>query len=277
MINRWIVGKLAEAAQATTAAIEAYRFNDAAGTLYQFTWGMFCDWYVEFVKPILEGDDAGAKAETRATAGWVLDQVLHLLHPVIPFVTEELWEKLSDARPGSLMLSPWPELDGAFVDAEVNAEMDWVVRLISQIRTVRAEMNVPPGAKIPLLLKGAGKSAQSRLAVHRDLIERLARLSGTDLLDGQAPKGAVQDVIEEATIVLPIADVIDVAAEQARLEKEIGKLDGEVARFEKKLGNEKFVANAPTEVVETERERLEDARSARVKLNEARQRLMAAR
>ncbi|HEX9702734.1 MAG TPA: valine--tRNA ligase, partial [Rhodospirillales bacterium] len=136
-VNRWVVGKLAEAAQGTTTAIEAYRFNDVAGTLYQYTWGTFCDWYLEFVKPTLESGDAAAKAETRATAAWVLDQLLHLLHPIVPFVTEELWATLSDARSGSLILSPWPDLDDSLVNADANAEMDWVVRLISQVRAVR--------------------------------------------------------------------------------------------------------------------------------------------
>jgi len=276
-VNRWIVGKVAEAEKATSEAIEAYRFNDAAGVLYQFTWGTFCDWYLEFAKPILEGDDAAAKAETRATAAWALDQQLHLLHPIMPFVTEELWRQLDDNRPSPLITSPWPAFDAALSDADSNAEMDWVVRLISQVRAVRAEMNVPPGARIPLLLKDAGPEAQARLAAHRGLIERLARLSSVERLDGAVPKGAVQDVINEATVVLPIADVINLASEQARLEKEIAKLDGEVRRFEKKLANEKFIANAPDAVVETERERLADARHARSKMNEARQRLMAAR
>ncbi|MBI2978550.1 MAG: class I tRNA ligase family protein, partial [Rhodospirillales bacterium] len=274
-VNRWIVGKVAEAEAATTAAIEAYRFNDMAGALYQFTWGTFCDWYVEFAKPILEGDD-DAKAETRATAAWALDQQLHLLHPIMPFVTEELWQQLAE-RPSPLITSPWPTFDAAVIDADANAEMDWVVRLISQVRTVRAEMNVPPGAKIPLLLKDAGSQAQARVAGHRGLIERLARLSSVELLNGAVPKGAVQDVIDEATIVLPIADVIDLASEQARLEKEIAKLDDEVRRFEKKLANEKFVANAPEEVVETERERLAEARLTRSKMDDALNRLTAAR
>jgi valyl-tRNA synthetase len=248
-----------------------------AGALYQFTWGTFCDWYVEFAKPILEGDDDAAKAETRATAAWALDQQLHLLHPIMPFVTEELWQQLADKRPSPLITSPWPTFESTLIDADANAEMDWVVRLISQVRTVRAEMNVPPRARIPLLLKDAGSQAQARLARHRGLIERLARLSSVELLDGGVPKGAVQDVIEEVTIVLPIADVIDLAGEQARLEREIAKLDEEVRRFEKKLANEKFVANAPEEVVETERERLTEVRLTRSKMDDALSRLTAAR
>ena len=275
-VNRWIIGKIAEAEAAFSTAIGAYRFNDAAGALYQFTWGTFCDWYVEFVKPILQGGDEDAKAETRATAAWTLDQLLHLLHPIMPFITEELWEQLSDNRAGPLITSAWPVFGVRPGDDEVNAEMDWVVRLIGQVRAVRAEMNVPPKAKIPLLLKDAGEKARAAMESHRDLIQRLARLSSLDELTGEVPQGAVQDVIDEATIVLPIADVIDIAEEQARLEKEIAKLDQEARRFEKKLANEKFVANAPGTVVETERERLEDVRLAREKMNEAHQRLTAA-
>jgi valyl-tRNA synthetase len=275
-VNRWIIGKLRDAEVAVSDAVAAYRFNDIAGSLYQFTWGTFCDWYVELVKPVLEGGDEAAKAETRATAAWVLDQILHLLHPIMPFITEELWQKLSDDRPGPLITSAWPVLDESLVDAGVNSEMDWVVRLISQVRTVRSEMNVPPKALIPLLLKDAGEGARANMETHGDLIRRLARLETLELLKGEVPKGAVQDVIDEATIVLPIAGVIDVAGEQSRLEKEITKLEGEVKRFEGKLANEKFIANAPETVVETERERLEDARQTRDKMTEALGRLTAA-
>ncbi len=275
-VNRWIIGKIAEAEATFSAAIGAYRFNNAAGTLYQFTWGTFCDWYVEFIKPILQGEDEDAKAETRATAAWALDQLLRLLHPIMPFITEELWEQLAENRAGPLITSAWPVFGGQLGDDKVNAEMDWVVRLISQVRAVRAEMNVPPKAKIPLLLKDAGEKARAAMDTHRGLIQRLARLSSLDELTGEVPQGAVQDVIDEATIVLPIAEVIDVAGEQARLEKEIAKLDQEAQHFEKKLANEKFVANAPGAVVETERERLEEVRLAREKMNEAHQRLTAA-
>ena len=275
-VNKWIIGKLCETEQATVGAIESYRFNDAALALYQFTWGTFCDWYVEFVKPFLQGADEGARAETRATAAWVFDQMLHLLHPIMPFVTEELWQQLGDDRASMLITSPWPELDAALIDEDANAEMDWVVRLISQVRMLRAEMHVPPKLKIPLMLKDAGGAALANMKLHCDLIERLARLSSLEPLEGDVPQGAVQDIIDEATIVLPIADAIDVNSEQARLEKEIAKLDDEVKHFEKKLGNEKFVANAPDAVVETEREKLADVLQARKKMDEALGRLKAA-
>ncbi|MDA0305340.1 MAG: valine--tRNA ligase [Proteobacteria bacterium] len=275
-VNKWIIGKLKDADSATVTAIEAYRFNDMASALYQFTWGTFCDWYVEFTKPIFEGNDDAAKAETRATTAWVLDQLLHLLHPIMPFVTEELYEQLGDKREATLIASAWPQLDASLVHEDANAEMDWVVRLISQVRAVRAEMHVPPKAKIPLSLKDAGDKALKFMDIHQDLIMRLARLESLGPLEGDVPKGAIQDVIDEATIVIPFAGVIDVEGEGARLDKEIAKLDDEVQHFEKKLANEKFVANAPEALVEKEREKLADVLAQRTKMTEARQRLTQA-
>ena len=273
-LNRWIVGKVSEAEKAMTAALGAYRFNDAAGALYAFTWNTFCDWYLEFAKPVFMGTDETAKAETRATTAWVLDQIITLLHPIMPFITEELWQTRAE-RAQPLITTPWPVYDAALVDAAVNAEMDWVVRLISQIRAVRSEMNVPPKAKIPMLLKDGDDAAQAALATHRDLILRLAGLSDAGVLAGEVPKGAVQDVLDGAMIILPIADAIDLEAEKARLLKEISKQDAEIDRFEKKLGNAKFVANAPAEVVEGEREKLGEAQATRARLDEALKRLAA--
>jgi valyl-tRNA synthetase len=272
-VNRWLVGKVAETAEKAVAALEAYRFNDYAGVLYQFTWGTFCDWYLEFTKPTFRGGSASAQAETRAAAAWGLDQILLMLHPVMPFVTEELHKEMAD-RGGTLLIDEhWPRPDRSLIDPAAEMEMDWVVRLVSQVRAVRAEMGVPPGAKIPLLLKDAEEESRTRLATHRHLIADLARLSSVEALKGEVPKGSVQDVLDEATVVLPIAEVIDVAAEKARLSKEIARLDGEITRFDHKLANEKFVAKAPAEVVETERERRAEALQARAKLNEAAQRL----
>ncbi len=274
-VNRWIVGKLAQTAQEVAEAIESYRFNEAASALYHFTWGTFCDWYLEFTKPILQGDDAIAGAETRAATAFVLDQLLHLLHPVMPYITEELWRRTSEERPGMLMTDPWPEFEDSLIDADTAAEMDWVVRLVSQVRTIRSEMRVPPGARIPLLLKDAGAGTQERLQTHRDLIIGLARLESVNLLDGDVPKGAVQDVIDEVTLILPIAEVIDIEQEKARLAKEIAKLDGEIGKLEKKLSNEGFLSKAPPQVVEEQRLRRDDSIQARDKLQVAAERLAA--
>jgi len=274
-LNRWIVGKTAEAARDAKIAVEAYRFNDMAGALYQFTWGTFCDWHLEFAKPVFQGDDEIAKAETRATTAWVLDQLLHLLHPIMPFITEELWEKMFDARGGQLITSPWPDLDDSLIDADAAAEMDWVVRLINQIRGVRSEMNVTPGAKVPMLLKDASESTKARLETHRGLISSLARLESAQVLDGDVPKGSVMDIIDEASIVLPLAGVLDIEAETARLDKEIKRLELEIFKHDKKLANKGFTDKAPADVVATERERREEETQMLVKVNEAMERLKA--
>jgi len=273
VLNKWIVGKVVEAERRTRAAIDSYRFNDIASALYQFTWGTYCDWYLELIKPVLQGDDGPAKEEARATAAWALDQILLLAHPVIPFITEELWQKTHPSRPSRLIAADWPVYSDDLIDTTVNEQIDWVVRLITQIRAVRAEMNVPAGAKVPMYLKDAGEQAVGYLTTNQDVILRLARLESAEVLTGDVPKGAVQDVIDEATIILPIADVLDLDAERARLDREIAKQDKEIQKFEGKLKNEKFVANAPEEVVAMERERLSEAKQAREKLIEAQSRL----
>ncbi len=271
-LNKWIVGKVAEAAKNVARGIDDYKFNEAATGIYQFTWGSFCDWYIEFAKPIFQGTDAAAAAETRATAAWVLDQLLVLLHPFMPFITEELWAQTADARPHGLIAAEWPDYAG-LGDATAEAEMDWVVNLISQVRSVRAEMNVPPGVQIPLFLRNADAEVLARAARHDGLIKRLARVTELTALTGEVPKGSVQDVLGTTTLVLPIGDVIDIAQERARLKKEIDKLDGEVKKIDAKLGNEAFVAKAPPEVVEEQRERRDAANASKAKIGEALARL----
>ncbi len=271
-VNKWVIGKLKEAAEGSEKSVESYRYNDFADVLYHFTWGTFCDWYLELSKPILQGEDGEAKDETRATAAWVLDQILHLLHPVMPFMTEELWQQLGDNRPYKLIQGEWPELGEGLIDEGVNQELDWLVRLITSIRAVRAEMNVPAGATIPLLHQGAGERTLKNLETHLDLLKRLARVESVEAVDTIA-KGSVQLVVDEATFVLPLADVIDISAEQARLEKEIAKIAAEIEKSDKKLGNENFIAKAPPEVIATEKERREEALGARERLTEALDRL----
>ncbi len=274
-VNRWLVGKVVDVIAQTNQTVESYRFNEYADVLYQFTWGTFCDWYLEFAKPMLLVGDPEAQAETRCTAGWALDQILHLLHPVVPFITEELFQQMADRRGALLIERPWPVLDSSVIDEDAGREIDWVVRLISVIRTIRMEMNVPASATIPLLLKDADATARRRLMNHRDLILRLARLRSADLLDGEAPTGAVFHVVDGAMIVLPISNVIDISGEKARLVKEIARLEGEISRVDKKLANEGFIAKAPAEVVQAERDRREEAVQARAKLDEAARRLAA--
>ena len=275
-VNRWLVSKLIRAAADADAALDAYRFNDYAGGLYQFTWGTFCDWYVEFAKPILQGGDLAAAAETRATAAWALDRILHLLHPVIPFITEELYQRLGERDGGLLATAREAPLDPALIDPAAEADLDWVVRLVSHVRAVRAELNVPPAARIPLYLKDADAAAAERLGRHRPLIAMLARAEPVEVLTGTVPKGAIQDVLDGASIILPLQGVIDIEAERARLAKEIGRFEAEIGRIDKKLANASFIAKARAEVVALERERREDALASRARLSEAARRLASA-
>ena len=276
VVNRWIVSRLADTVGQVEAAIDGYKFNEAANALYQFAWGTYCDWYLEFAKPLFQGEDEAAKAETRATSAWVLGRILHLLHPIMPFLTDELWENLSEGKGGSLISAEWPRPDATWHAPEALAEMDWVVRLIDAVRAVRSEMNVPPSAKIALSLKGASETTLKRFATHKSLILTLARLESAEPLAGEVPKGAIQFVVDEATVVLPIAGLIDVAQEQARLKKEIAKVDGEIAKVVSKLSNEAFVAKAPPEIIEENRERQAAFETAKAKLSEALARLSAA-
>ncbi|WP_193180786.1 valine--tRNA ligase [Nisaea sediminum] len=270
--NRWIISELAATEAKVSKAIDEYRFNEAAGALYQFIWGTFCDWYVEFTKPILSGADADAAAETRTVTAWTLMQAVNLLNPLMPYITEELWGAFGGED--LLITTAWPQGLSEAADPSAVAEMDWVVRLISEIRSIRAEMNVPAGAKIDLLLKDMSAETEARLARHREVILRLARLESAEAT-GQIPAGAVQGVIDEAVIVLPIADVVDLSQERVRLEKDLGKLDSEIMKLDKKLSNESFVARAPEEVVEENRERLAEERARRDKLAAALERIAA--
>ncbi|MEK9946442.1 MAG: valine--tRNA ligase [Alphaproteobacteria bacterium] len=278
-VNKWIVGETAKAAGAITEAIQAYKFNEAADAAYHFTWHTFCDWYVELIKPVLLGDDELAAEETRACAAWTLSQILHLLHPFMPYVTEELWDKLRHDSPipdtQDLIVRAWPDASALPMDKDAALEMDWVIRLVSEIRSVRAEMNVPAGAKMDAKLVGAHPETQRRLATHADLITRLARLESIDLAD-QSPDGAVQVVIDEATVALPLAGVIDIAAERTRLEKEIQKSDSEIAKVDKKLANDAFVSKAPPHVIEEQHTRRADHTQTRDKLAAALERLKQA-
>jgi valyl-tRNA synthetase len=271
-VNRWIVGELAKAAATTEEALDAFRFNDAAGAMYQFTWGNFCDWYLEFTKPVLNGTGEAAKAETRATTAFVLTEILKLLHPVMPFITEELWEKFKPAGAGMLMLTAWPEYKAPRDDA-ATSEMNWVVQAISEIRTLRAEMNVPPAARMSLFFKDASAAATERLKRHTGIIQTLARL---ERIDGEAAapaKGVAQIAVPEATLLLPLAGIIDAGAERTRLTKEIAKLADEIGKIDKKLGNPNFVSKADPEVVEEQRERRAEAEASRARLAAAMERL----
>ncbi|WP_316360064.1 valine--tRNA ligase [Devosia sp.] len=273
-LNRWIVGATARGAAAVTQGIVDYKFNEAANAAYDFVWGTFCDWYVEFAKPVLLGEDEAAKVETRATAAWALDQILTILHPFMPFVTEELWAetgKFGAPRANMLILTDWPDLAG-LEDPEADADLTWLIDVISNVRSVRSEMNVPAGAKLQMVVVGAGETTLRRLVAGTSLITRLARLEEISP-QSTVPGESAQFVVGEATWALPLAGVIDISAEKVRLEKEVGKLDAEIAQIDKKLGNEQFVAKAPEEVIEEQKARREAAIERRHYILEALKRL----
>ncbi|MFK0683241.1 valine--tRNA ligase [Ochrobactrum sp. BD67] len=261
-VNRWILTELTKATRAVTEGIATYRFNEAAGAAYRFVWNQFCDWYLELLKPIFMGDDETAKAEAQATAAYCLDEIYKLLHPFMPFMTEELWTLTAgegQKRDTVLALAAWPEL--SFEDEEAAADINWLVDLVTGIRSVRAEMNVPAGAIAPVVVLDANSASVERFARHDAAIKRLARVESV-AFEAQAPKGSAQMLLGEATICIPLGNLIDLKAESARLAKEAGKIAAEMDRIEKKLSNEKFVANAREEVVEAERERLAELKEA---------------
>ncbi|PPC85492.1 MAG: valine--tRNA ligase [Hyphomicrobium sp.] len=256
VVNKWIIGETELATKAVTSALEAYKFNEAANAAYEFVWGQFCDWYLELIKPELMGDDEAAKAETRTVTAWVLDQILKTLHPFMPFITEELWAHMVEhgvARQTLLCTSQWPQLDGLF-DQKASDEINWVVDLVSEIRSVRTEMSVPAGAKIPLVLVGASADLKARAERNDDTIKRLARLETIDFVPS-APKGAALIVCGETTAALPLAGVIDMGAEKKRLAKEIEKAQSDLAKMDAKLTNPQFMERAKEEAIEEAKER----------------------
>ncbi|MEA2993444.1 MAG: valyl-tRNA synthetase [Alphaproteobacteria bacterium] len=311
-LNRWIAHETAKAAREITSAIEAYKFNDAAAAVYRFVWNIYCDWYLELSKPVLTGPDSAAKTETQAMVAWARDEILKLLHPFMPFITEELWGVTAPAvipgraeganpesrmtmnsetssldsgpgashRPGMtkrdslLALTPWPNLAG-LEDAKAEAEIGWVIDLVNAIRSVRSEMNVPSATQFPLLLCGASAETKARAGRWSEFLQRLARVANIEFADAPPP-GSVQLLVRGEVAALPLKGLIDLDAERARLEKEMVKVLADISRIDAKLSNADFVARAPEEVVDTERERREEAEARRGKILEALERLKGA-
>ncbi len=273
-LNAWILGEAAKAVAEVTGAIKTYRFNDAANAAYRFVWNIFCDWYLELAKPLLQGADGPAKDETRATTAFALDEIFKLLHPFMPFLTEELWAIKGGpgpARKNLLALEPWPRLEG-LENAAAEAEIGWVIEIVSEVRSVRSEMNVPAGALIPLVLVGADEAVSARAKNWDETLRRLARLSDISF-SAEPPESSVQLIVRGSAAALPLKGVIDFDAEKIRLAKEIGRLEADAKKIEGKLGNADFVAKAPDEVVEENRERLEEARVRAQRLAAALKRL----
>jgi valyl-tRNA synthetase len=273
-LNRWIGHEAAIAARDVTEAIEAYRFNDAANAVYRFVWNVYCDWYLELAKPVLMGPDSPAKTETQAMVAFVRDQILALLHPFMPFVTEELWRVTAEggvARDSLLALAPWPELAG-LEDAAAEAEIGWVGDLISQIRSVRTEMNIKPAMEIPLVLAGVGPETAARVQRWSEAIRKTAKIGDISVAD-VPPAGAVQLLVRGDTVALPLKGLIDLNAEKARLEKARAKAEAEIKRIDAKLGNPAFLAKADEDVVEADREKREETVLQVEKIAEALERL----
>ena len=263
-LNRWIAHETAKAVAEVTEAIEAYRFNDAAAAVYRFVWNIYCDWYLELAKPLLTGPDGASKSETQAMVAWARDEILKLLHPFMPFVTEELWA-VTGKHDALLAFDKWPSLQG-LADDKAEAEIGWVIDLVTAIRSVRAEMNIT--AAIPVVLAGASAESKARAERWAEFIKRLARVSDISSA-ATAPKGSVQLVVRGEVAALPLKGVIDLAAERARLAKEMQKADADIARVDAKLNNPNFMARAPEEVVEEEQEKREEALARKTKIAEA--------
>ena len=273
-LTQWLVGETYRAKKAITASLEAYRFNDASNAVYQFIWDGFCDWFIELAKPILQGEDEAAKIEVQAAAQWGLQNALKLLHPFMPYVTEELWQEIkpADATVKFLMLETWPQIPEDVLNKDADAEINWVIKAITIIRSVRSEMNVPAGSKIPLIVSASNDLTQERLTRHEDVLKRLARLD-TVSVQNNFPEGAIQSIVDEAVFAIHLNEVIDIAAEADRLKKEIAKVEQEIAKISGKLGNKGFLEKAPDAVIEENKSRLQDEQSKLEKLETALSRL----
>jgi valyl-tRNA synthetase len=270
-LNRWIAHETAKTAAEITEAIEAYRFNDAATAVYRFVWNIYCDWYLELAKPLLIGMDGAAKSETQAMVAWARDEILKLLQPFMPFITEELWA-VTGKHDALLALDVWPSYAG-LSDEKAEAEIGWVIDLVTAIRSIRAEMNIT--AAIPLVLAGASAESKARAERWSEFIKRLARVSDISSA-ASPPQGSVQLVVRGETAALPLKGVIDIAAERTRLGKVMQKADADIARVDAKLNNPNFMARAPDEVVEEEKEKREEAVARKAKIAEALERLKGA-
>ncbi|OLY46151.1 valyl-tRNA synthetase [Bartonella apis] len=265
-LNRWILTELSKTVEAVTSGIETYKFNEAAAAVYRFIWNTLCDWYLELLKPIFQGEDESDKKEAQACVAWVLEQVYKILHPFMPYMTEELWRLTATdqhKRDTMLALASWPDIN--FRDEKAAEDINWLIDVVSGIRSARAEMNVPAGAMAPLVIVEAGKQTKERVERHEAAIKRLARIESIEFAN-KVPEASAQIILGEATFCMPLGKLIDFDAERARLEKEMGKIDLDIEKVEKKLNNPKFVENAKPEIVEAERERLSELEAAKEKL-----------
>ena len=266
-VNRWIVGETVKTLNEVNIAFDQFRFNDAAQALYSFVWGTVCDWYVELSKPLLNSDDSKIKNETRQTMGWVIDHCLILLHPIMPFITEELWETLSK-RNEMLVHCDWPEYDSALIDNAADLEMNWVVNLIESIRSARAQLRVPAGLKIPMIFLEMDSEAKQAWENNSEMIQKLARITELTSAD-EIPKGSIAISAKGASFALPLEGIIDVEEEKKRLSKSLDKLQKEISALKGRLQNSKFIESAPEEVILETQENLVLREEEEAKLSSA--------
>ncbi len=271
-VNRWIVAKVKQATAELTENLNNFRFSDAANTVYQFVWGAFCDWYIEMIKPILYGDNEAEKAETRAAFAWVFNRILVILHPFMPFITSELWNN-TGTRGERLINASWPQNEGYSVSAI--SDIDWAIELISSIRSLRAEMNLPAGTRLTVWLQGANVESLTHLQQFKTIICSLARLEDIAGYNGEVTPDMVQSVFREASMLIPLKGIVDFAAERERLQKELAALEQNLAGYERKLANPSFVERAPKAVVDEERRRRAEALDNKAKVEKALQRIKA--
>ena len=270
-VNKWVIAKVRQTSNELTENLNNFRFSDSANGVYQFVWGSFCDWYIEMTKPIFYGADEKLKAETRATFAWVLERILIMLHPFMPFVTAELW-KNSHASDQDIINAQWPENEN--VNTNEITSIDWAIDLITSIRSLRAEMNLPAGAKLTAYLQGCSEQSVADLQQFNDIICSLARLEKAEVYSGEITPDMVQTVCRESSILIPLKGVIDFAAERERLQKELDGLNKNLEGYARKLSNPAFVDKAPAAVVEEERRRQTEAMENKAKVEEALQRIV---
>ena len=261
-LNKWIISKADDATAEVTKNLNDFRFSDAANTVYQFVWGTFCDWFIELSKPVFYGSDDKQKQETRSTAAYVLDRILVILHPFMPFITTEIWNKTAN-RSVKLIHAPWPK-----VEAKVSKQnaIDWAIDLISSVRSLRSDLNLPAGAKPHLFLKDLKADNITQTA---DMVKTLAHVEDVALLSGEITKDMIQGTFSSGVFLIPLKGIVDFESERARLQKEIAAVEGRIKGYEAKLSNENFVSRAPAQIVEDEKKRLSEAKEEHFKLSEA--------
>ncbi len=272
LADRWILAEFNQTIKAYREALDGFRFDIAAGILYEFTWNQFCDWYLELTKPVMNGGSESELRGTRHTLVTVLEGLLRLAHPIIPFITETIWQRVKvicGITADTIMLQPFPQYDASQVDEAALADTEWLKQAIVAVRNIRAEMNIAPGKPLELLLRGCSDAAIRRVNDNRSFLLNLSRLESITVLpaDDKGPV-SVTKIIDGAELLIPMAGLINKEDELARLAKEVSKIEGEISRIESKLSNEGFVARAPEAVIAKEREKLEGYAEAKAKLIE---------